>query len=267
MVFFFACLQFSLAQEESSPLLKEKEKESGKKKIKTSTGVFYSCKNGAPAPTGVKYSMETFNGVGNLLQSFFYSADGELLEAEQYHYDTAQKLVAEKKQLLNLSVQKHLYHYGANGNLEYGEVYMDTELVHTCSYLYDKKNRLSEIITEHHILIEKNIPVQEAIVYAYDESGNKIKESDYEIELSSEKFSKGGDVEKAKYTIKKLISLTDYLYDKNSFITQLILHDEKGCIAKTEFRYDADGKITEEIHYAGCAAKPDYLVKYSYEYY
>ena len=60
---------------------------------------------------------------------------------------------------------------------------MDTAVVHTCTYKYENK-RLFEIITEHHILIEKDAPPLEAIIYKYDAKGGKIKEEDYEIELS-----------------------------------------------------------------------------------
>ena len=256
-IFLLACFQFSFAQEESSPLLKEKEKESGKKKIKTCTETYFVYgQNGVLAQKGIKLSVETFNQAGNIIQSFLYASNGDVTEGSQYHYDAAQKLMVEKKQAANLLVQKHVYHYNTNGKLDYGEVYVDTSLVHTCFYFYDSNNRLMKILTRHRIAFEKNVPAEEAVIYQYDEKGNVIKESDYEAELS------GMDIKN-----KRIISSIEYAYDKDSFVIGQIQKGEKDCLNKTEFKYDGGGKITAEVHYAGCSTKPDHAVKYFYEYY
>jgi hypothetical protein len=237
--------------------LKEKEKESGKKKIKTCTGIHFAFdQNGADEKEGKKYSVETFNHSGNIIQSMYFSLNGGLIEASKFHYDTAQKLVLERKQIPNSSPQKHTFHYNKNGRMDFGKVYMDTTLIHTCSYEYDNKNNLIKIITHHHVSLEKNVPAEEAIEYSYDEKGNMVKETDMEVELNGSELKQ-----------KKIISTTQYIYDNNSLIAQSLQYDGKDCKAKTEFHYDADGKLTEEIFYPACEKKPEYKIKYEYQYY
>lgn len=153
-------------------------------------------------------------------------------------------------------MQKHIFHYKKNGQMDYGQVYMDTMLVHTCTYMYDANNQLSEVITQHHIAIEKNVPLQEALFYQYDGKGNVIKESDFEVELNGTEIKN-----------KKLISNTEYLHNADLQLIQTIESNDKDCLEKIEFRYKADGTITEELHYLHCGKKPDYALKYSYEYY
>ncbi|MFI5163988.1 MAG: hypothetical protein ACHQHP_01945 [Bacteroidia bacterium] len=257
---------FASAQDESSPILQQKEKQSEIKKTKSCTGTYYSYeKNGIVSKEGHKSCVESYNKLGDLTRSVLYSPDEKISETTQCHYDSTGKLMEEEKIIPNLPTQKHTYHY-KNGMLNYGEVWMDTEIVHTCYYVYEHK-RLAEIITKHHILLEKGIPVQEAIVYKYDDKGNKFEEKDYEIELSSEKTGNDNDDEKPKYKVIKLISKTDFVYDKNSLIVQSKQYEGANCISKSEFKYDVTGNMTEEIHYNGCSENPDYIVKYEYSYY
>ncbi|HEY4800930.1 MAG TPA: hypothetical protein VII99_17770, partial [Bacteroidia bacterium] len=108
-----ACLIFSIvsnAQEETSPLTKEKEKLSGKKKIKTCTGKIYNYEtNGSLSTIGTLYSLETFNHAGNIIQSILYSANGEVADADQFKYDSTQKFIAEMKQSPTVPMQKHIF--------------------------------------------------------------------------------------------------------------------------------------------------------------
>lgn len=254
------------SQEESSPILEQKEKQSELKKIKSCEGIFYSYeKNGMLSKEGREYSFETYNKSGDLIETILYSPEEKISEITQSSYDSTGKLLEEEKIIPNQRTQKHVYYY-KNGLLDYGNVHIDSETVHTCTYYYDN-NRLSEIIVEHHIAIEKDVPAQEIIVCKYDDKGNKIREDNYEINLSSERMGSDGNSEKPMYKVIKLISSTSFIYDNNSRIIQSSQFEEKTCVGKTEFKYDAKGNMTEEIYYKDCADKPEYVIKYEYIYY
>ena len=255
------------AQEESSPILEQKEKQSEIKKIKNCEGISYFCeKNGSVSKEGHESSFESYNKFGDLIETILYSPDEKISEITQCEYDSAGKLMEEEKIIPNVPTQTHIYYYAQNEVLDFGNVFMDSEIVHTCTYYYDN-NQLSEIIIEHHIAIEKDVPAQEIILYKYDDKGNTIKEEDYEINLSSERTGSDSNDEKPIYKVIKLISKTDFVYDNNSRIIQSSQYDAKTCVSKTEFKYDAKGNMTEEIYYKDCAEKPEYVIKYEYSYY
>ena len=258
---------FASAQDESSPLLQQKEKQSEIKKIKTCTGTSCSYgKNGVAEKHGYRSSLESYDANGNLVESILYSPEEKISETTRSKYNIVGKLIEEEKIFPEEAPQKHTYVYDKQGRLDYGKVYMDTAIVHTCTYKY-VNDRLSEMIVEHHIQFEKDVPAQEVIIYKYDDKGNKIREEDYEIQLSAEKLGTDNVNAKGNYKIKKLISSTDFMYDANSRVTQSIQYADKNCTGKTQFHYDADGNITEEIYYEGCAEKPEYIIKYDYTYY
>ena len=257
---------FVFAQEESSPILEQKEKQSELKKIKSCEGISYSYdKNGTLSKEGHESSFETYNKLGDLIETILYSSEEKISEFTQSKYDSTGKLLDEEKIIPNQPTQKHIYYY-KNGLLDYGNVHIDTETVHTCTYYYDN-NRLSEIIIEHHIALEKDVPAQEIIVCKYDDKGNKIREDNYEIKLSSERIGSDGNDEKPMYKVIKLISSTSFVYDNNSRIIQSSQFEEKTCVGKTEFKYDEKGNMTEEIYYKDCTDKPEYAIKYEYGYY
>ena len=166
------------AQEESSPILEQKEKQSEIKKIKNCEGISYFCeKNGSVSKEGHESSFESYNKFGDLIETILYSPDEKISEITQCEYDSAGKLMEEEKIIPNVPTQTHIYYYAQNEVLDFGNVFMDSEIVHTCTYYYDN-NQLSEIIIEHHIAIEKDVPAQEIILYKYDDKGNTIKEED-----------------------------------------------------------------------------------------
>ncbi len=259
-VFFLSCL-FSfhcvLSQDESSPLLKEREKESQLKKIKTCTGDYFGYDtNGILLSQGARYFFETYDHRGNITGSVNYLLNGDVAEKNQFKYDSAGRVVMEQKIVSGIPAQKHIYHYAQNGNRESGEVYMDTSLVHTCYYMYDSKNRISQIIIRHKISVEKNVPEEEGITYVYDEKGNVVKEFDDELEPDGKRLR-----------VRRNIYTTEYFYNKDFLIIQMIRYEGKNCIGKTEFHYNPGKEITEEVNFNSCSGNPNHVIKYSYEQY
>src|ERR1017187_10497260 len=104
--------QHVFAQEESSPILEQKEKQSELKKIKSCEGISYSYdKNGTLSKEGHESSFETYNKLGDLIETILYSSEEKISEITQSKYDSTGKLLDEEKIIPNQPTQKHIYYY------------------------------------------------------------------------------------------------------------------------------------------------------------
>lgn len=223
---------------------------------------------------GKKQSYTTFfyNADGKLIEKLNYKDDGSLDEKTVFLYNLKGELIKELEfsrydDFKDSVVTSYIYN-DSGKVIEYKRVY-DTKIGSIRKYNYDSKGLLVEAM-----LLELNGEVKRRNTFKYDAKGNEIEESQFEGGSNGKWISKYSDdnkkIESEWYKEDgSLNSKYVFTYDGNGLLIESVgkAYPGERPYTKQVYRYDNSDRLVEreEFSYSEIG-EPSEMRKYIYEY-
>ncbi|MCM1253847.1 MAG: hypothetical protein NC321_13585 [Clostridium sp.] len=165
-----------------------------------------------------------YDEAGREIETIYYFNDGSIDEWFENRYD---------------SMGNHILHRRRESN---GDIWYQNE------YEYDNNGRIVRSIAESELLCRE---------YKYDEMGNMVKQTSYQLDGSLYMWSEfiynelGYQIKSIRYFADgSIYDMDEYEYDESGNIINQVSYDGNGSISyMNEYEYDKAGNCTKQIHY------------------